>query len=80
MENTIKILNEKCEKLTSDKKRIIKEFHIYGQTLVNEGLLEIGTEPYLCEYCETVTSSISPFFETDNICKYICNNCHKLTN
>ena len=32
------------------------EFEIYGQTLVNEGIIAFGLEPYLCELCNAIES------------------------
>lgn len=54
MEEYVKNLEEENRSLKKENTKIIKQFTLFGQDLVNLGELHIGREPYLCYQCCTV--------------------------
>ena len=59
LEQQIIELKLENQKLSHQRMETRLEFQMYGQTLVNERIIDLGLEPYQCELCNAVESGNS---------------------
>tara|TARA_B100001758_G_C18380532_1_gene596952 strand:- start:15 stop:320 length:306 start_codon:yes stop_codon:yes gene_type:complete len=76
MDQYIKQLEEENKILKENHQKTVTSFIRHGQDLVNNGILEIGYEPYLCHVCSNVVpgNQATPIDTIDKMID-ICDKC-----
>ena len=79
LENNIKNLEIENEKLKKEIENLLEKFICFGQDLVNDGFLELGKEPYQCNFCKSVCygDEVTGSIGLNKQPIYICNSCNK---